>query len=369
MANVNLSGAVGSVAIDLVENCVNPDIPGNPGLMDILKTPSSNGTMVTMNEKIVGEVTSQITQQFNALGSSQSSGVESLGDSNAIKMLIETISNFSIDSMMIPVADQIAPYAGMTLVEELNMSLYTSGACTDTIVEGTSYYGIESFATNLSNYCCPSGAQVGTTCAKSVDCTVWANALQDQACTAAKSYMEIKQALRTEVTFKCKAFRGSDGSKCTIENMFEVSGIYQNDCFVNGTLETMEYNCNLEDFATLVTSFSKQLNRSVQRLDEVTATVLASIATDMKALVEENLLQPIEHVVEGVTCGFMATMYQDFVDGMCFRGVWGFTAIVASYVASAVLTIFLVILVYFIWRFALDSYEFDMKPLRTPDRE
>ena len=27
----------------------------------------------------------------------------------------------------------------------------------------------------------------------------------------------------------------------------EVSGIYQNDCFVNGTLETMEYNCNLED--------------------------------------------------------------------------------------------------------------------------
>ena len=27
------AGAVGSVAIDLVENCVNPDIPGNPGLM------------------------------------------------------------------------------------------------------------------------------------------------------------------------------------------------------------------------------------------------------------------------------------------------------------------------------------------------
>eukprot|EP00913_Durusdinium_trenchii_P032493 g30420.t1 len=52
MANVNLSGAVGSVAIDLVENCVNPDIPGNPGLMDILKTPSSNGTMVTMNETL-----------------------------------------------------------------------------------------------------------------------------------------------------------------------------------------------------------------------------------------------------------------------------------------------------------------------------
>ena len=38
--------------------------------------------------------------------------------------------------------------------------------------------------------------------------------------------------------------------------------------------------------------------------------------------------------------------YGNFVDGFCFRGVWGFTAIVASYVAAAVLTLFLVILVH-----------------------
>ena len=44
------------------------------------------------------------------------------------------------------------------------------------------------------------------------------------------------------------------------------------------------------------------------------------------------------------------TRYGNFVDGMCFRGVWGFTAIVASYVAAAVLTVFLVIVVY------LDSF-------------
>ena len=46
--------------------------------------------------------------------------------------------------------------------------------------------------------------------------------------------------------------------------------------------------------------------------------------------------------------------YGNFVDGMCFRGVWGFTAIVASYVAAAVLTVFLVIVMYldlcWIWR-------------------
>ena len=60
--------------------------------------------------------------------------------------------------------------------------------------------------------------------------------------------------------------------------------------------------------------------------------------------------------------------YQDFVDGMCFRGVWGFTAIAASYLACAVLTVFLVVFVYLLWRFSLDSYEEDQRQQQEPVR-
>lgn len=40
------------MTIALVENCVNPLTPRNPGIMDIITTQSSNGTTVTMNETL-----------------------------------------------------------------------------------------------------------------------------------------------------------------------------------------------------------------------------------------------------------------------------------------------------------------------------
>lgn len=40
--------------------------------------------------------------------------------------------------------------------------------------------------------------------------------------------------------------------------------------------------------------------------------------------------------------------YGNFVDALCFRGVWGLAAIAASYVAAAVLTLFIVILMYLV---------------------
>lgn len=104
-------------------------------------------------------------------------------------------------------------------------------------------------------------------------------------------------------------------------------------------------------------SYSRQLDLAFERLDKVTPLVLRGIATDMRQLVEENVIDKIVWIADGVTCGFMGATFFTFVDGMCFRGVWGFSAIAASYVACAVLTLFLVILLYLVWRFALDTYE------------
>lgn len=123
----------------------------------------------------------------------------------------------------------------------------------------------------------------------------------------------------------------------------------------------------------MVTSFATQIDLAMGRVDRVTPAALQKINVQLKSLVNQYLLVPIGRIVDGVTCDFMAKQYGNFVDGMCFRGVWGFTAIVASYVAAAVLTVFLVIVMYLIWRFALDSYEAEMgmsgMGLRAPDRE
>ena len=106
----------------------------------------------------------------------------------------------------------------------------------------------------------------------------------------------------------------------------------------------MEYDCTLADFTELVKGYSKQLDLAFERLDTVTPLVLEDIATKMRDLVETNVIDKIVWIADGVTCGFMGSSFFTFVDGMCFRGVFGFSAIAASYVACAVLTLLLVIL-------------------------
>ena len=75
------------------------------------------------------------------------------------------------------------------------------------------------------------------------------------------------------------------------------SGAYVNDCLVNKALETMDYDCTLEELTRVIGSFSTQLERAILRVDRVTEVVLEKIAVDLKALVEENLLAPISRVV------------------------------------------------------------------------
>ena len=110
------------------------------------------------------------------------------------------------------------------------------------------------------------------------------------------------------------------------------------------TLEEHQYDCTLAEFTELVASYSVQLDLALERLDTITPLVLSDISSKMFQLVKENVIDKIVWIADGVTCGFMGAAFFTFVDGMCFRGVWGFSAIAASYVACAVLTLLLVII-------------------------
>ena len=92
-----------------------------------------------------------------------------------------------------------------------------------------------------------------------------------------------------------------------------------------------------------MTSYSRQLDLAFERLDTVTPLVLEDIATNLFNLVKTNVIDKIVWIADGVTCEWMGAAFFTFHDGLCFRGVWGFSAIAASYVACAVLTLLLVI--------------------------
>ncbi|CAJ1397834.1 unnamed protein product [Effrenium voratum] len=373
---LDLSGEEGDMAISLVEQCIS--VPGknssaNPALLDIITMTETDGTKKTMRQKIIGDVTDRINQQFDAISAGMSGGDMSVAENANMKQLLQTLSDYRMDAMMTPEQSVVtnSQYKDMNAETDLQKYFVSSAACSDTTADGSTIWGLDSFSTSLNSY----GAQQShSTCAKKVACTGTAGTPARLACEAANNLMELKQSLNTVATYKCREFTNADGTRCDLLAMNQVSpGSYENDCFrPDGTLQAEDFDCTLEEFTLLVSSFSSQLQKAFVRLDNVTVLVLDTITKDMKALVGVHLLDKMALVASGVTCGFMAQQYSHFVDGFCFKGVWGFTAIAASYVACAVLTLFLVILTYMMWRFALDSYELQREAAddeRLKDRE
>eukprot|EP00435_Cladocopium_sp_Y103_P040581 s2798_g11.t1 len=288
-ANLNFTGAAGDMAISLVENCLNPpaDADVNPVLLDIIKTTSSDGTTVSMNEAIVGTVTSQITKQFDAI--SLDTGGLALADTEELQLLIGTLRNISMDEMMLP-AESLASnsdYTPMLAEERLQNYLITSTSCTD----GT-FYGINSFVANLSHY---GTLETHSSCATKVTCS----GTQQTACDAGNRFIDLKQKLLSTETFMCKYFKDALGQKCDIRFMtYDANtGTYANDCFLSdGTLEMHQEWCTLEEFTAVVTSFATQIDLAMRRVDKVTPEALQKINVQLKSLVNQYLLEPIGRI-------------------------------------------------------------------------
>lgn len=101
--------------------------------------------------------------------------------------------------------------------------------------------------------------------------------------------------------------------------------------------------------------YASALQTAFQDLDAKTASLMDDISADLKVLVNDKVIRKITNVANGLTCGVLGDAYQGVLDGWCYGGVWGFQAMSASYVACAVLTIFLVILTFIVWRIAYDN--------------
>eukprot|EP00931_Biecheleriopsis_adriatica_P015722 TRINITY_DN11852_c0_g1_i1.p1 TRINITY_DN11852_c0_g1~~TRINITY_DN11852_c0_g1_i1.p1 ORF type:complete len:855 (-),score=136.74 TRINITY_DN11852_c0_g1_i1:133-2652(-) len=320
----NFTGAQGSMVVDMIDQCfANPDPKANPKLLDII-TITENGTTVTLNTRIVGQVKDQINGSFSQITESQQMGSVSLAKDPNIVQLLEIIQNNSMDKMMLPLSshkwDQDAKYKEMALDTTGNPKLIeylvSSCACADHVVDSKSIYGLQSFTTSLSAF----GVQqpsVGASCARKVICTDQAtnpsapNYQRSRACIAGNNFMGLKQDVLQANTFKCVEFKLDDGSRCNILGMRENppgSGKYTGDCRKNdGTWEPIEYACTLAAFTTLVDGYAGQMRLAFQRMDSATAASLTKIEVDLRNLVNKYIISEIEAVANGVTCGFLGS--------------------------------------------------------------
>ena len=92
-----------------------------------------------------------------------------------------------------------------------------------------------------------------------------------------------------------------------------------------------------------------------------------SIATDLINEVNDAFIVPLDTLLSGFDCTFMKDFWQGLTDSMCYRGMNGFRMVSNSYVAVAVLSLFMALLLYIPWRLSRDNYDVEMVELRGQD--
>lgn len=377
---LNMTGDMGTMSKDMIDQCFrNPDKTANPLLLDIIFTRNvTDNKKVLLRKTIVNDTKDMIDSQFSEITKSMSMGDMNLAGSPNIVKLRTKLATTRVDAMtLIPVTYDFAnsAYAKMSLdpkspaADGLPGFWLSGGACDDFLVpadngaqSGKTIKGVSTFSKYLALTfgTVPNPSISAPTCWRKVTCkhNAGTNPGERQACDAANDFMQLKQDLRSANTFKCRLFKDSNGNKCDVKDMVKLpSGKYSNDCMkADGSLEVLEYPCTLDEFTTLVQQFTDRIDKVFTRLDASTAATLTGINVDMKGLVNTNVNKKIETFGDGVTCGFLGDAYQEFIRSVCYSGVVGFTKVSYSYVACGVLTLVLVIIMYIVWRIAVDNY-------------
>jgi len=370
---IDFSTSSGEQLLDIIDQCFVPSDPGaNPALLDIIKLPE-NGTQVTMRKAIVGKVKDQIDAKFEDIDNKMNSNTAQISQNPEVVKLTTMLRENPIDMLM--VVDESYgwqndnDYKALFAAQPLATAFPSSVRCPDGVVSadvptvgGQTIGGVQSFVTALGAY--GTATSVRADCANPVVCDLTKGPADVQACEAGNRFVRLKQQILDLTNFRCDVFvNPTDGiSDCDPLDMVASKDpttgktTYTSSCMgSDGKWKRKQKSCNLQEFVQYIKEFDTRINKTMTRLDTVVGETGSGISTGLKDLVNTYLLKPIGLVVDGVTCGFIAVTYRRIIDGLCYQSVVGFTRIGQSYTACGVLGMFVIILMYGLWRRTVDN--------------
>jgi hypothetical protein len=322
----------------------------------------SDSQKVYLREKLVDEVEQAIMSQFDMLTSQlDAADGTRLQDSPELTTLIDTLGN-PIDQMIMvrdPTffannANYSALFARSDLAGLVPMSAIACSPWTVTVefpvIGGENVTSVDDWSKELLSNYGTSRPSTRSDCAEEVDCDDAPTTTKGAACMAANNFMQAKQTLMDLTTFRCDVFKDPDGGgECDIGQ--SRTGCISSD----GTLKIKEKTCNLTEFVTYVQDYQSHIYKVFRRLDQAVEESGPTIDEKMRSSVKAFLIKPIQNVAAGVTCAFLGNTYRKLVEGLCFQGVVGFRGMAKSYVGSACLGVFMVILMCGVWRRTVDN--------------
>jgi len=382
VVGLNLTGDQGIMIKDIVEQCFGQSgIANNSNLADIVFT-RENGSRVTMRSKIIRNLKDQIQSKFDLI-TQRMSGAASLAlkNSSQVELLRAFIRDHPLDAMLLPDRPQMQAdplYSGLLQDPRgsggVAVGLSTSTACGDLVLgpgmgasASQTVPGILTFMDSLGEF----GSELpGTTCARQVLCNASLSGPEADACVAGNNFVALKNRLLSTSTFRCNKFELPNGATCDTLNMYRTGTTWFDDCLLNnGTMQVKELTCDLAAFTQYVAQFDVRVDNVFMRLDEAVTEVEQQIRTQLRQLVDDHIVAPIDSVATGVTCGFLGDYYRELVDGLCYQAVPGLWVVGWSYVACGLTAALFAALMYATWRWTMDNRLVWLPFMRMGDEE
>jgi len=366
----------------ILDKCVNPsDITSNANLLDLLYIPSGNGTE-SLRTQLSGQVQKPIEAMFEQLSKVLAMPLPQLAADPGVTQLRKNLSSTPIDSLYVfdsevmgsDMKDQFSAMAAdprgqddiylgtqIAAVTTLRCSSFPSG-----FKGAFGLVGINSFAERLGAFGNFEPPGIDGDCARKItNC----DAIPQTApiCKAGNNYMDLKKRLIQSTSYRCDLFESPNGeTECDVLSMTQTGGVWQSDCLdpVTKRTKVKRRTCNLQEFVEYIKQFDQRIEKVLARIDTVVPEVKQTIDVKLRKLVETYVTTPVDTMVEGVRCQFLAETYNGMLDGLCFQGVWGFSSVAKSYIFCGCLVVILTALMYVTWYFAKDNANTWVRPER-----
>jgi hypothetical protein len=376
--NLDMTGDDGIILGDMVDKCFNPPDPNvASSLLDILfERNETDGSKVTMRQKMIDEFKSKIDTVFADVENKLNTNAPSLSEDDRIQELRQALLDNPINKMYYPKSDIISSggaFEALSSIPALAAAAQNSSAACDSHYSSLTkqgFGGITAFLDELTNVGSnPQQITNGISCTQTVTCP---SGSSNAACEAGNNFMRVKAALQslgaldssgTAATnrYRCDKFATASGSGvCDVKDMpATITG--DEDMCVTGsagsyTMETVTQYCDLEEFTVYIQDFDTRLQKVFDLVDDETDNVKNKINVDMKGLLDNHIMNPLDDMADSMQCNFLAPLYKGVVHAFCFQGMWGFRRIAVSYTTLGFLQVFLIPLMYTIYRVGKDRH-------------
>lgn len=368
--------------VNIVDECLGED--GKGKLMDVIMIDDAGDEemqRISIRQKLEVETRGKINEKFDVLLEKSKNIKSPLGESEAFKDLMKFLDTevsklTTYDPGRIANMQSKPEFAGFALEKDLSETAFaTSADCQDFVIDKSgplkdveldgTIPGLNSLETKATS----KGLIADPSCPSChCDFTGGNPALT----TAVNSMMKVKRDLRQSKRYKCNLFKGPGGTNCDPKE-FVLTGNHCTKKGANGKLimmETKEISCSYPEFVQYVKDFRKRLDVAVQELEVQTTALVPTISSQLKTLVNDELLDQLFNVVDNVNCRFIGDAYWGMVDGMCHQAARGLNEMSTSFSVLGGLVLALVILMYIVFRRVVDniniSKENSVEPVPPP---